>query len=356
MALDSSWGRGFAPVRPIKRPYFVKSVLENGGDITPLYVDSGETRGTGLTNGSIAVVDDKILVNLRHVEYTLYHAEKVKYAHPWGPVVYLHPENDWRLKTNNFVGTVNENFDGFSSYSKVDTSRWDVDPLWDFVGLEDARLVHWDGSLYLTGVRRDTTKNGVGRMELSRILPDQNGKWKEVSRERIPIPGEHIEAIDTGPSYCEKNWMPIVDKPFHYVKWCNPVQVVKYCPEKKETTNVHLDESSYNRLDFDFRGGSHVIPYKKDYYICLTHITNLFKSETGRKNCVYRHRFVIFDKNWNVVKYTDELNFMGCHVEFSCGMAFHKGNYLIPFGTQDNSSYLLKIPEDYFDKYIGDLK
>ena len=41
--------------------------------------------------------------------------------------------------------------------------------MWDFVGLEDARLVKWNETYYLCGVRRDTTTNGQGRMELSEI-------------------------------------------------------------------------------------------------------------------------------------------------------------------------------------------
>lgn len=327
---------------------FAKGALEGGGDITPILVDPKETNGTGLTNGSILHVDDKIYVNIRHVEYTMFHSEKVKYAHPWGPVVYLHPENDWRLKTNNFLGVIDDDFCDWKYYSKVDTSQHDVDPLWDFVGLEDARLVKWDDKLFLTGVRRDTTKNGVGRMELSEIV-EEDGKFKEISRQRVPIPGE--EAPDTGESYCEKNWMPVVDQPYTWVKWCNPVEVVRYDPETKLTTTVYHGGNKVLYVDFDFRGGSQVIPYK-DGYFALCHCTNLFKTETGKKNCTYRHRVIVFDKEWNVTRYTAEFDFNGGHIEFSCGMTYKEGNYLITYGYQDNTSFLLKVPEDYMDKFI----
>ena len=33
------------------------------------------------------------------------------------------------------------------TYYKIDTSQLDVEPLWDFVGLEDARLVKWDDKI-----------------------------------------------------------------------------------------------------------------------------------------------------------------------------------------------------------------
>jgi len=339
-------------ITPCEYPNFAGNVVKNGGDLIPLLIDSKETGGTGVTNGSVALINDKLHVNLRHVEYTLYHAEKVKYAHPWGPVVYLHPENDWRLITNNFLGVINDDFTDWEYYSKVNM-KLDVTPIWEFVGLEDARVVQWDDKIFLTGVRRDTTKNGIGRMELSEVQLDENGKWEEVSRQRIPIPKETLETINTGPSYCEKNWMPVIDQPYTWVKWCNPVEVVRYDPTTKETKTISLDESKYVNLDFDFRGGSQVIPYKDDYYIALCHVTNLFKSESGRKNCTYRHRFIVFDKQWNIVKYTGELNFLESHVEFSCGMCFHEGNFVIVFGTQDNTSFVLKVPQKYLEDFIG---
>jgi len=52
-------------------------------------------------------------------------------------------------------------------HTKVDTSALDVTPMWEFVGEEDCRVVQWLGDYYLVGVRRDTTTNGVGRMEYS---------------------------------------------------------------------------------------------------------------------------------------------------------------------------------------------
>ena len=80
---------------------FVKIVLENGGAITPLLIPSENTNGTGLCNPSIYIdidplcsCNDKILVNLRHIQYTLFHSELNRFEHQYGPLVYLHPEND----------------------------------------------------------------------------------------------------------------------------------------------------------------------------------------------------------------------------------------------------------------------
>ena len=78
---------------------FVKLALENGGAIKPLIIPAEHTNGTGLCNPSVFVDDGKILVNIRHTQYTLYHSELQKYEHQYGPLVYLNPENDITLTT-----------------------------------------------------------------------------------------------------------------------------------------------------------------------------------------------------------------------------------------------------------------
>jgi hypothetical protein len=39
-------------------------------------------------------------------------------------------------------------------------------------------------------------------------------------------------------------------------------------------------------------------------------------------------------------------------IEFCCGMASYKDNFLITFGFQDNTAYLFKMPKKYFDKLL----
>ena len=147
---------------------FVQMVLDNGGDIQPLIMPAEETRGTALANPTILVRNGEILVNIRNLNYVLYHAENGKHEHIWGPLTYLNPENDVVLRTTNYICRLNPDLT-VKQYLKVDTTKLDVKPLWEFIGLEDCRLADWDGKLFLCGVRRDTTTNGQGRMELSAV-------------------------------------------------------------------------------------------------------------------------------------------------------------------------------------------
>ena len=321
---------------------FVQYCLRTGGVIKPLIIPSDFTNGTGLFNPSVFVDDDgSILVNIRHCQYTLYHSERGKYEHQWGPLLYLNPENDISLTTTNYFCKLKENLDIEKIY-EINTSNLDVKPLWTFVGLEDSRIVKWNDKYYISGVRRDTTHNGEGRMELSELnYPSM--PLKEISRFRIPAPGKD----DT---YCEKNWMPIQDQPFHYMKWSNPVEIVKYDPDEKTTTTVHLGEHDPN-LSYSLRGGSQVIPYKGGY-LALHHITHLFRSEAGRKNAIYRHQITHWDKDWNVIKRSKVFDFMDASIEFACGIAKHNNNYLITFGFQDNAAFILKISENALEEFI----
>ena len=332
---------------------FLKETLEDGGDIHPLIIPSNLTNGTGLMNPSIFNLDGKLVVNIRHVNYTFYHSEKKLFQHPWGPLTYLHPENDMHLRTENYYCELNNSFE-ITRFNKIDTSKFDqYEPMWDFVGLEDARIFQWEDKLYTSGVRRDTTTNGQGRMELCEIEVLEDSVV-ETSRQRIHPPKDRN-------SYCEKNWMPVLDKPYTYVKWCNPVEVVEVNKEPNDekvfesntvdSKTIHLGSvTSFSGRDP--RGGSQVIPYG-DYYLTLTHEVDLFKSEVGRKDGVYRHRFVLFDKEWNVENYSKDFSMMNGHTEFVCGMCHYQDKILISFGFQDNAAFVLEVNPKTIERVLS---
>jgi hypothetical protein len=322
----------------------VKKILEdNAGIIKPLLIPPDKIIGPSIANPSILNYNGTILVNLRNLNYVLYHSEKNINEHIWGPLVYIHPEDDQTLRTHNFFCELDDDLE-IRTYSLVDTSTFDVDPLWEFVGLEDARIINWDKKLFLCGVRRDTTTNGVGRMELSEICLENENTIKEISRQRIPAPG-------SDDSYCEKNWMPILDMPYHFIKWTNPTEVVKFNPEEK-TTEV-VKKSNYKQFNtLDLRGASQVLR-QDDNFIALVHETDLYQSEMKRKDGSYYHRFCLWNKDFELISVSDRFNFMGAKVEFSCGMCKKNNDFIITFGFQDNCAFLLTVKQDYV---IGMLK
>jgi hypothetical protein len=327
----------------VKKFGLVKCVTDAGGSIHPLILPKELATGPGVMNPSIFLDNGKLLVNIRNTNYTLYHAEQKKFQHQWGPLQYIHPENDVTLTTWNYLCELDDDLN-LTKIQKIDTSLLDVKPLWGFIGLEDARLFRWDGKLYLCGVRRDTTDNGQGRMELSEIELTESGP-KEVSRARMPIPTD-------AESYCEKNWVPVLNKPFHFLKWTNPTEIVKFDTETKKTSTVYLNESKFLNGYPDLRGSSHVLSLG-DYYLTITHEVDLTKSELGAKDGNYRHRFVMWDKDWNVVRISDFFPFMNGNIEFCCGAAFYKEDILLSFSFQDNCAFILRVPMTFLREFLG---
>ena len=322
---------------------FVKLALENGGLIKPLMIPPKDFMGPSLTNPSILVVNGSIIVNIRNINYTLYHSELDKFEHIWGPMVYIHPENDMHLRTWNYIAQLNENLD-VVHYSKINTSRFDTyEPRWEFVGLEDGRLVQWNDKIYLCGVRRDIDTIGTGRMEISELEFTED-EVIEVSRYRIPGPPPDNE-------YCMKNCTPIEDKPFHLIKWTNPTCIMKFNSNGEETQVFETNQ--YTPGFNDMRGGSQVIKYK-DGYLTIIHETELYGSELGRKNGTYRHRFVYWDSEFKSQKFSKLFSFLNMKVEFCCGLTKYNDSYLITFGAADNAAYVLKISESFLEDFINE--
>ena len=304
-----------------------QKAVREGGRLIPLTLR--DKPYPALCNPSILNLDGKLIACIRNVDYIIYHSDFNKFEHLHGPLVYIHRDNMRVLETKNIMAELSDDF-VITKAELTDTSELDTPPQWEFIGLEDARLVHWDNKLYQIGVRRDTETTGIGRMELSEL--DEN--YKEISRTRIPCTG----ADD---SYCEKNWMPVLDQPYTFVKWSNPLEVVRYDPKSHTTETIVLrDFESHNSLHW--RGSSQVIPFEEGY-LTVVHETDLFRSQLNKKDSIYRHRFLFWDKEWNLVKRSDTFNFMNGLVEFCCGMCEYGDDLLITFGFQDNAAYILKI-------------
>jgi hypothetical protein len=319
----------------------VQKAVEQGGKLAPIAIP-----GTfGGMNPSVFIDSDgDILVNVRVVNYILYHSEnKQLYPSLWGPLAYLHPEKDQRLVTENYLVRLNSDL-AMTDCTKVEMLQVH-EPIWEFVGLEDARIAKWDDKYYLIGVRRDTTPNGVGRMELSEIALDKQA-WsaREVCRTRIPAPGKDN-------SYCEKNWMPILDKPYHFVKWSSPVEVVKVDPYAIKTEQVSVHQGI--QPPKDQRGGSQLIRWG-NYYIAITHEVNLFKNYLNQKDGIYRHRLCVYNDHFNLVGLSQEFSFLDFRIEFCVGAAEYHGDLLISFAVADNAAFVLRTPKAFIDDLVAE--
>jgi hypothetical protein len=145
--------------------------------------------------------------------------------------------------------------------------------------------------------------------------------------------------------------MPVLDKPFHYVKWTSPTELVKTYP----TLPPRCEQVSVNEgavAPTDQRGGSQVLKWG-DKYIALTHEVVLYKNYMNQKNGTYRHRLCVWDEKFVLVGLSKEsFSFLDGQIEFVCGAAVHEDSLLVSFGFQDNAAFVLQLPKLLVDELI----
>jgi len=312
----------------------VKVACDAGGIIKPLQFKLPPSDGVAMMNPSILNLNGQLLVNLRCTNYTLYHNEDHRLPHYYGYLSYIHPSDQRKLITTNYIAKLDNNLNLYEP-TKVNMLL-DVKPKWDFWGLEDARLINWDNNLFLCGVRRDTTDNGEGRMELTQL----DYQYNEIARLRIPMPNNQQ-------SYCEKNWVPILDQPYKFIKWSNPVEIVSF--DVNSRTSTSEEKPLVKEFIKGIRGGTQVIPYK-DYYIAIGHSFCFETPKYGSKDGSYLANLIVWDKELNLKYISKGFKFLNSKIEFQCGICQYDEKLLITFSCTDNVAYVVSIkPEVLFN-------
>lgn len=252
----------------------------------------------------------------------------------------------------NFIAKINYDLT-LHSYNTIilNENLNNLPPGRSFSGTEDFRLFKWNDKFYISGtchilhehVLEPLYENEhfggthVGKIELSQIEINEYG-INEVTRLRIRNPENN--------RFMEKNWMPVLDMPFYFVRWCNPFELLKINPES-DVPEVVLRKDYVEELK-DYRGSSQIIPFEENR-IAVLHEKET-RIEDGNKP--YLHKIVIWDKDWNIVKVSDSFTFFGERIEFCAGITEHEGSFIISFGVDDKRSYLLKISKDNLKSFI----
>ena len=322
----------------------------------PLRIPVTDIHWPSLCNPSIYDDNGQMRIILRNVNYIMHNSiDPDKFWSSWGPLHYLTPEYDYtHLRTRNWLCE----YKGENIEFQLINTVHDTPEQWEFVGLEDARLVRWDDKLLAIGVRRDDNPTGIGRMEIMEI--DESGM--EISRTKIEVPWD---------SYCEKNWVPIIDMPWHFMRTSNPVCIVRVNMDEVKDGIVYAEKiierpaidvsnveglyNSSNQGETLFRGSSQVIPYKNNTHIAIIHTCELYLNEMRRKVAKYLHHFILWDSDWNIIKISPSFSFNDHHVEFTNGLVYKNNEFYIPFALQDNFSFLLRTSEENIDLLLDGL-
>ena len=315
----------------IKQHGFIKYLLNNGAELAPLEINYDDIETLASMNPSIWIDGDIGYINIRAVNYNLFNSRYREYTQDDQPIAYVNKKARY-LETENYFGIIDLNTLQIKEISKVKMMHLH-NPAWYFTGLEDARIIKWDDNLYLCGVRRDIQDDGQGRMELSKI-EYINNEWQETERTRMPA------ADDT--AYLEKNWMPIIDKPYTWIKWSSPFE---YCTYDKINNKLNcIYQGNYNQC---FRGDSHLIHIGK-YYYCFVHdvLNKQLRPETNARVSYYIHYILRINENltpnaiFGPFSYDNRFN-----IEFGCGLANKDGKCYLTYSENDAIGLIIKFDE-----------
>ena len=81
----------------------------------------------------------------------------------------------------------------------------------------------------------------------------------------------------------------------------------------------------------------------------------MFQNYLSQKDGYYRHRLIVWDKEYNVIGMSSEpFSFLDARIEFAAGAAVHNNDLLISFGFQDNAAFVLRVPNKLVEEMIED--
>ena len=263
-------------------------------------------------------------LNIRKTSYTLHTTNKdYNPGGHWGDLIYsIRSDRGSKLETKNAIARMNDPMSSPFEYKYI--KEKEREHIWDFQGNEDVRLAIWNDDLYETYIIRDDNPNGVSRVHYSKLNIET---MEEEDKTRLP-------GMNDDTSYCEKNWMPVADRPFEFVKQADP-------------------EHKFLK-DFDMmRGSSQLVPYFEGY-VSIVHTCQMWYSPNGRKSARYLHAFAYFNKDLKLQDISPLFSFMDRPVEFCCGMTRKGDNFYITFSIQDNISFILKTNEKTIDRIFTD--
>lgn len=203
-----------------------------------------------------------------------------------------------------------------------------------YTGYEDVRLINWDNCMY--AITSKPYSLGDRRIPIAVSKLNEN---YGVEKETLYI---HQNV--------EKNWMPIENQPLTFLYTSvNPTNVI-VCNDKEFLVKKTIETNE----PIFYKGSTQVREYK-NHYIVLTH----YNEETNVDDMSlysYKHIFLKYDKDWNLVAKSEPFTFMGYSIEFACGLLVDENDVYLTFSLYDNVAFVLRFGTDFLDYLFGSKK
>jgi len=314
-------------------------VLSSRAQIRRLNSKVLENYPSALTNPSIAFYNSKLFATVRAPGYILLNSPQGKtFDPPEGPRQFIRKNRHGLFNRLNYLLELDVNLNTVQTWL-IDEDHLSSSPIVSNgtpsqTVLEDGRLVVWNEELYLIGSSAQPGSN-FRQMSLSRLIIDQTKPVVKSVDRRLIMPKDYFESD-------EKNWAPIIDKPFSFLRNLNPTQIVHTSISNEDEFGITEISPTTELEAFKLRGGSQIVRWGNGY-LAVSHTTKKIPSWNGT-NRIYKHQFVSWDLDFQNMKMSSDFSFLGGAIEFCAGITFSQGDVLISFGLNDNIPYVLRMP------------
>jgi hypothetical protein len=205
-----------------------------------------------------------------------------------------------------------------------------------YAGVEDIRLFNSNNTLYYIGSYYNQLNNKV-QIVSNKFNADEDLNLKII-----------IPTFKTDFNW-EKNWVFFNNDEDLYIiyKW-NPLFI---CKIDYNNNSLNLIKSIENLPDIfnNFRGSTNGILFNDKIWF----IVHQQKSIINDFKC-YDHNFVVFDKDMNLLGYSNNFKFENYLVEFCIGMDITYDNkFVITYSTLDSTSNLVVFSPEYINSLIN---
>jgi glycosyltransferase involved in cell wall biosynthesis len=277
-------------------------------------------------NPSVLAVRDGYLVNCRAVTYRIDPNQRFV---AWNPGGLLRTEN-YLLHLSGDLGSYQQEW--------VDVG---VEPARKAVvqGLEDCRLVAWQGRTLLLG----TTWNlhPLAHLRMALLVLEAGGV-----KRFVPLQGYGDERV-------QKNWLPFVDPrsgDLHAIYSYEPLVVLRIDVETGRCEPVVEVKEGRHLVRWRGSAGPLVMPEELGGgWLVLVHEV----AWHGRRR-YYLHRFAHYDEAWRLQRASRQFYFRERHIEFSCGMCYMHGGgrLLVAFSVLDSEAWLAEVELDLVERSL----
>lgn len=286
------------------------------------------------SNPSIIKSEFGYLVICRTVNYSLI---KTRYALLPGCKKY---------HSRNFLLKYDKDFNLLSQHEIVDNlqiERFESKNL----GLEDCRIFKWDNNYWFSCTSYDTNPDAMPQIALCKLPKDIDSKKIDIES-FILLKGPNTNIP-------EKNWLPFIkNNKLSFMHSYSPLIFLK--PEIK-TAGCSIKERNIENLDFStFRGSAGPIEFENGYLIMTHEMLRQYINNVYRNDKKYFHRFLYFDRKFNLKRISKPFIFKHLGIEFCCAMTldYDLKNLIMTLGIEDNEAYIASIDIDRV-KYILNL-